>query len=462
MKKMSWIFFFIFNSSLFLNATPISLYIGSSTSFCFPIIRADLPSILTNFGFSGNSEVGVDLLGWQFGGLFNASLWGEGSGKDGLMKNFMSIQFGGAVNKEFDNSLIPIFPEWLGFHPTISVRYGIFHTEHYRTSFAKMWGNVNNEWDQVVFVNTGLFVDFYPGNYVTLYVGADVTGWYDEDTIVFSPAITTGVKLHPYRKKYLDEKKKIIDRIKKKSEKIKPELLIADDCFGDDNCFVSFKMSADIPENKTCKEWRLEIYDLTGKLFFQTGAEGLFPSMINWDGIGNESKFLSNGSEYTCKFAVVDNLENITYDEQTLYTSLPVQYIGKNLKKIELSSIVFSANRWSLEDVSAKQKIKNKKILDDVARFIKKTSYHHIYVVGHANNVRRRVEDEEKLWIPLSKARTEEVCRELVKRGIDMDKITIDAKGGRFPISTNKFQVWRNRRVEIFIETISPGGINEK
>lgn len=465
MKRISWIFFIILNSAILLNAIPVSLYIGSSNSFCFPIIRADLPSTLTSFGFSGNTEVGVDLLGWQFGGLFNASLWGEGSGKEGLMKNFISIQLGLAISKEFDNSLIPILPKWLGFHPTVSIRYGVFHTEHYRTSLAKILGSFNNEWDQVVFINTGLFVDFYPGNYATLFVGADVTGWYDEDTVVFTPAVTAGVKIHPNRKKYLEEKKNSVSKRKKtikKSEKLKAKLTIVDDYFGDDNCFIPFELSADIPGNRTCKKWKLEVYNLAGKLFFQTGAKGDFPPVINWDGIGNKSKFVSSGSEYFCKFTITDNLGNVASDTQTLLTAFPVQYLGKNLRKIELSSIVFSANRWSLDEVSPNQKLKNEKRLDEVARFIKKASYSHIYIVGHANNVRRKSEDEEKLWIPLSKARAEEVRKALVKRGIEMDKITIEAKGGRFPVSTNKYEVWRNRRVEIFIESISSGGSNEK
>jgi hypothetical protein len=154
MKKCLLVFSGLFVLMFFVNAVPISLYLGTSNSFSFPIIRGDLHSTLTSLGFSGTSEVGIDVLGWQFGGLFNAALWGSGDGKDGLMKNFMAIQIGLAINKEFDNSLIPIFPDWFGFHSAFSVRYGIFHTEHFRTSQAKIAGNYNiTEGDAISLVN---------------------------------------------------------------------------------------------------------------------------------------------------------------------------------------------------------------------------------------------------------------------------------------------------------------------
>ena len=104
MKKCLLVFSGLFALMFFANAVPVSLYVGTSNSFSFPIIRGDLHLPLTSFGFAGTSEVGVDVLGWQVGGLFNAALWGSGDGKDGLMKNFMAIQLGLAVNKEFDNS----------------------------------------------------------------------------------------------------------------------------------------------------------------------------------------------------------------------------------------------------------------------------------------------------------------------------------------------------------------------
>ena len=456
MKKILAIFLCAYILVVHVNAVPVSIYMGSSNSFCFPVIRADSLSALTTFGFAGMSEIGVDVRGWQFGTLFSASLWGEGKGEEALMKNFISIQLGAIVSKEFDSAIIPFFPDWFGFHPSFSVRYGVFHTEHYRSSAAKIFGSFNNEWDQVLFLNAGLFVDFYPGNYVTLFVGGDVIGWYDEDTVVFSPAVSTGVKIHPNRKKYLEEKKQSY-RQKKAVRESEATLTIEDDYFDNEDDFVHFNLSAVFPKNVKCKSWKLEIFDSNNKLFFDTFADGDIVPVLKWDAIGNNLQFVDFDSKYYCKFSVVDSTGHTSIDSKILFTSFPVEYQGKNIKKIEVSSIIFSANRSSLDEVSPKQKIKNKKVLDNIARFIKKSSYHNVHIIGHANNVRRREEDEETLWIPLSKARIEEIRRALIKRGIDSSKITIEAKGGRFPVSTNQYQVWRNRRVEIIVETVEEG-----
>ena len=464
MKKCLLVFSGLFGLIFFVNAIPVSLYLGTSNSFSFPIIRGDLHSALTSFGFSGTSEVGVDILGWQFGGLFNAALWGSGDGKDGLMKNFMAIQIGLAINKEFDNSLIPIFPDWFGFHSAFSVRYGIFHTEHFRTSQAKIAGNYNHEWDQVLFLNTGLFLDFHPGNYATLFIGGDVTGWKDEDTIVFTPSITAGVKVHPDRKKYLEEKKRIFRRNKKNEnqEKLEADLAVPNEYFKEKDIFMSFYLSANIPENTACKNWKLEIFDSDNRLFFSTGADLEIPPVIDWNGFGNNSDFITLGSNYFCKFTVTDDKGNIAEDMEKIFATFSIKDLEENLIKIQTAPIIFSANRSSLEEVSPNQKIKNDKILDDVANFLKKYPYSHICIVGHANNVRRMEEDEETLWIPLSKARTEEVCNALIERGIIADKITTEAKGGRFPVSINDFEVWKNRRVEFLVKTIPEGARDEK
>lgn len=469
MKRILLQLLIVFTGVIYLNAAPVSLYVGSSTSFCFPIIKADVPAALTSPGFAGTTEVGVDVLGWQFGGLFSGSLWWKGESNNALMKNFMSIQLGLAVSKEFDSASIPIFPDWFGFHPTVSARYGIFHTEHYRTSSEKQNGNYHNNWDQVLFINAGLFVDFYPGNYAALFVGADVTGWYDESSasVIFAPLITTGVKVHPNRAKHLNEKKRVLRKKKKEtavkiSEKLEANLVITDDYFEDKDFVVQFELSAGFPKNAVCKNWKIEVFDSDNQFFFSTGADSEIPLTVQWDGMGNNAIFPYPNSEYSCKFTVTDNMGNTAEDTKVLYTALKVKKLGGNLMKLEVPPIIFSADHWSLDDVSPKQKIKNEKILDSIAHFLTESPYQHIYIIGHANNVRHLEEDEETLWIPLSKARTAEVRKALIERGVDADKISTEAKGGRVPISTNKFEAWRNRRIEFIIEAIPEGGTNEK
>lgn len=465
MKKILLQLSILFISITYINAVPTSLYVGSSASFCFPIIRADLPAVLTSPGFSGATEVGADVLGWQFGGLFGAFLWGKGEGSNALMKNFISIQFGLSVGKEFDSASIPVFPDWFGFHPTISARYGIFHTEHYRTPLEKQQANYHNEWDQVLFINTGLFVDFYPGNYAALFVGADVTGWYDESAVVFAPSITTGVKVYPNRTKHLNEKKQFLRKKKAAveiSKKLEANLVVTKEHFEDSGSDVWFELSAGFPKNTACRNWKIEVFDPDEQLFFSTGSGAKIPLKVHWNGMGNGSIFPYPDSEYLCKFTVTDNFGNTAEDIEILYTSLHVKKLDGNRVKLEVPSIIFSADHWSLDDVSPKQKVKNGRILDSIAHFLEKYPYQHIHVIGHANNVRRLEEDEETLWIPLSKARTEEVRKALIKRGVDANKISTEAKGGRMPISTNKFEVWRNRRIEFIVEAVPEGGENEK
>ena len=55
MKKCLLVFSGLFGLIFFVNAIPVSLYLGTSNSFSFPIIRGDLHSALTSFGFSGTS-----------------------------------------------------------------------------------------------------------------------------------------------------------------------------------------------------------------------------------------------------------------------------------------------------------------------------------------------------------------------------------------------------------------------
>ena len=81
--------------------------------------------------------------------------------------------------------------------------------------------------------------------------------------------------------------------------------------------------------------------------------------VLKWDAIGNNLQFVDFDSKYYCKFSVVDSTGHTSIDSKILFTSFPVEYQGKNIKKIEVSSIIFSANRSSLDEVSPKQKIKN-------------------------------------------------------------------------------------------------------
>ena len=118
--------------------------------------------------------------------------------------------------------------------------------------------------------------------------------------------------------------------------------------------------------------------------------------------------------------------------------------------KIKISNIQFKPDSPEMTDST-----KNKKILNLIAKALKKYRQYSITVEGHANRFKKGL-DENKAK-KLSEQRGKTVVLQLSKRGISSKRITIIGKGFDLPLvpltkNAAKEELAKNRRVEFYLD----------
>jgi outer membrane protein OmpA-like peptidoglycan-associated protein len=131
-----------------------------------------------------------------------------------------------------------------------------------------------------------------------------------------------------------------------------------------------------------------------------------------------------------------DTLFNVISD--TLYVDL--QPIKKNTVVI-LRNLLFDTDKTTIRNVSTSS-------LDEMYQLLSKNPNMRIRITGHTDNV-----GSERYNKKLSEGRAKAVRDEMVKRGIDPERMEWNGRGSKEPIESNKTPEGRaeNRRVEFKI-----------
>jgi OOP family OmpA-OmpF porin len=111
-------------------------------------------------------------------------------------------------------------------------------------------------------------------------------------------------------------------------------------------------------------------------------------------------------------------------------------------QEIKKLNIFFDFDSYHIQD-------KSKKDVDKYAEFLKEHPYYHAEIVGHTDSMGSEAYNKK-----LSKKRANAVVEELVKTGIDKDRLSSKGMGEEHPIYTNETEYGRakNRRVETHIK----------
>ncbi len=223
-----------------------------------------------------------------------------------------------------------------------------------------------------------------------------------------------------------------------------------------DNVDDELTITMGVQDISAVDSWKMEIRDPKGNEFISYGGKGKPTGRIIWDGRSSKGELVQSAEDYSWTLTVTDVMGNTSVKEGTIPVDVLVIREGDNLK-IMISSITFNPSQASLETTGDKGS-KNVWILGRVAEILKKYNRYQVVVEGHANSVyynnaeRARKEETEELQ-PLSESRAETVLNELIKLGIDKNRLSSVGRGGTAPVVpfSDTENSWKNRRVEFIL-----------
>jgi outer membrane protein OmpA-like peptidoglycan-associated protein len=187
-------------------------------------------------------------------------------------------------------------------------------------------------------------------------------------------------------------------------------------------------------------------------LFGHFEAEGEPPARIEWDGKNPRGELVQSASTYLCTFTVTDIKGNSTILEEVLETDILVIRDGDRLKA-QVPSIVFPAEKGTFDGLPDDVRENNERILMRIAEVLNKFREYRVSVEGHANAVLRTAREENNELRPLSQLRAQSVVEELVRYGVDRQRLSFVGMGGSQPVVPFEDHDgwWKNRRVEFIL-----------
>ncbi len=200
-------------------------------------------------------------------------------------------------------------------------------------------------------------------------------------------------------------------------------------------------------------EWSFEILDRTNAPFQQFDGSARPRSELVWDGRSNDGELVISAEDYPYRFSAVDTTGNRSEVTGTIPIDILVVRDG-DLLRIQISNINFEPNSPELQlDPATEQGAKNISVLDRLVEVFDKYRTYEIRVEGHAVNLSGTAEEEREELEPLSTARADTVRDALVERGMDIERISVEGRGGTAPIvpHTDRENRWKNRRVEFIL-----------
>ncbi len=220
----------------------------------------------------------------------------------------------------------------------------------------------------------------------------------------------------------------------------------------DDKITFSF---ANIEEKSGIKNWELVILSpYSNTEFIMFSGEGEPKDKITWNGISKDGKLVESTEEYPMIMYLEDEVGNKNEKQlDPVLVDILVIKLADGRYKIRISNIKFKPNQAVMTEDK-----KNFEILDKLTTALKKFGGHKILIEGYANKYSSGL--NEKRAYELSEERARLVTNELVERGIEKGRMTIEGKGFENPIIPLKGNMTKeqrqemavNRRVEFYLE----------
>jgi len=203
------------------------------------------------------------------------------------------------------------------------------------------------------------------------------------------------------------------------------------------------------------KSWKIIIYTPElSREFMSFEGTGEPVKRITWNGIGIRGELVESVEDYPVKLIAYDNVGNkFEKDIDPIMIDILVIRLPDGRLKIKISNIEFKPNKAEMTNAP-----KNKEILDKLARALKKYDEYNITLEGYANRFAKGLNEREAK--DLSHRRSEFVAKELTKKGIKKERMTIVGKGFDDPIiplrddmtEEERKEMRRNRRVEFYLK----------
>jgi hypothetical protein len=222
---------------------------------------------------------------------------------------------------------------------------------------------------------------------------------------------------------------------------------------------ITLTVNASSPTAKI-DSWSMDIYDPGNNLF--KSFDGTWPhNSAVWDGKGISGDMVQSAENYPVQVTVRDQFGNVG----TLKGTVPVDilvYKTATGYRIQASRIYFKPFTADYSDVPPELAKQNAARLDALADKLKKFPSYKIKLVGHAVMINwdkpaAGKEEQEKILIPLSRARADAIRQAMITRGLPAATFAIDGVGAADQIvpDSDYADRWQNRRVALYIENKS-------
>lgn len=216
-------------------------------------------------------------------------------------------------------------------------------------------------------------------------------------------------------------------------------------------------MSFDVEDQSEVSAWSLSIYDPNGKLFKDFSGEGMPSNRIVWEGRSNSGELVLGGADYSFVMSVEDSLSNKAEYEGKIPVDVLVLKEDDSLI-LQITSLNFTEGKGSLDFTQPENSEKNRWLLARLAEILNEYSRYQIRIEGYSSssywaNPERLQKEQDEVLIPLSQARADVVKQELIKRGVDSDRLNSVGLGGAEPAvpHSDLENRWKNNRIQLVL-----------
>ncbi len=216
---------------------------------------------------------------------------------------------------------------------------------------------------------------------------------------------------------------------------------------------LTFNLSA--KDETGINKWSIRILSpYGGTVFREFNGIGDPTNKIIWDGISSDGELVESVEDYPVILYAEDLVGNsIEKRTDPIMIDILVIKLKDGRLKVRVSNIKFKPNKAIMTSDE-----KNVEVLKLLSNALKKYPQHNIIMEGFANRYAEKL--NEKIAKELSEDRAKTVSKELNKRGIKKERMTIVGRGFDDPIIPlkknmtieEKAEMARNRRVEFYLE----------
>jgi outer membrane protein OmpA-like peptidoglycan-associated protein/flagellar hook assembly protein FlgD len=197
----------------------------------------------------------------------------------------------------------------------------------------------------------------------------------------------------------------------------------------------------EVKDDTGVREWNLDIYAPSGKVFKFFNGKTNVPASIKWDGIGKDKDVVESAADYFLVLGAKDLAGNIAKTERV---KLPIDVlvtVTERGLKIRISNIEFAFDKAEFTG-------KAFPILNRVTELLNKYGKYNVLIEGHTDDI-----GEEEYNLRLSEARAKNVMDYLISKGIDEKRLMFRGMGETMPFlpNTDSENRRRNRRVEFLL-----------